>query len=96
MNDELAIPLGLVEARPDADVHSRVSAACVACFASDNGVGELHVHAGSLRYIDPEGESPRDVRVDAGHLVVIVPGVQHRGELSADAAFIVQFCRTTW
>jgi len=50
---------------------------------------ELHVQTGSVRYIDLEGETRRDIRVDAGQTAVIVPGIAHRVEPSTDAAFFV-------
>ena len=54
---------------------------------------ELRVQAGSVRYIDLEGDTPRDIRVEAGQSAVIVPAVEHRVEPSTDARFYVQFYR---
>ena len=53
----------------------------------------LRVEDGSVRYIDLEGESPRDMRLGAGDSAVIRPGVEHRVEPSTDARFFVQFYR---
>ncbi len=36
---------------------------------------ELMVQAGTVRYVDLEGDSPRDERVGAGETAVIVPGI---------------------
>lgn len=54
---------------------------------------ELRVQDGSVRYIDLEGDAPRDERLDAGDSAVIVPGVEHHVEPSTDARFYVQFFR---
>jgi tellurite resistance-related uncharacterized protein len=54
---------------------------------------ELRVRAGSVRYIDLEGDTPRDERLDAGDSAVIVPGIEHHVEPSTDAQFYVQFFR---
>src|SRR5665811_717910 len=54
---------------------------------------EIRVQAGSVRYIDLEGDSPRDERLDAGDSAVIVPGVEHHVDPSTDAQFYVQFFR---
>jgi tellurite resistance-related uncharacterized protein len=54
---------------------------------------ELRVQAGCVRYIDLEGDDPRDERLAAGESVVIVPGVGHQVEPSSDAQFYVQFFR---
>ena len=54
---------------------------------------EIRVQAGSVRYVDLEGEAPRDERLDAGESAVIVPGVEHHVEPSTDARFYVQFFR---
>ncbi len=52
---------------------------------------ELHVQIGRVRYVDLEGESPRDEWLDSGDHVVVPPDVEHRVELSTDAAFSIQF-----
>lgn len=54
---------------------------------------ELRVQTGSVRYVDLEGEAPRDERLGAGDSAVVVPGVQHRVEPSTDAVFYIQFFR---
>lgn len=54
---------------------------------------QLFVQAGSVRYIDLEGASPRDVRLEPGDSAVIVPGIEHQVEPSTDATFFVQFYR---
>jgi len=91
--DEPTLPVGLVEARhtplfdyqslPDALTKSHRTTVWA----------ELWVQAGSVRYIDLEDSSPRDVRLDPGDSVVIVPGVEHQVEPSTDAKFFVQFYR---
>jgi hemoglobin len=54
---------------------------------------ELRVQVGSVRYVDLEGECPRDERLEAGEAAAIVPGVEHHVEPSTDAQFYVQFFR---
>lgn len=54
---------------------------------------ELRVEAGGVRYVDLEGASPRDLRVEPGEIAVIVPGVEHHVEPSTDATFYIQFFR---
>lgn len=54
---------------------------------------ELRVQAGTIRYVDIEGDSPRDERVAAGEAALIVPGVEHHVDPSTDARFYVQFFR---
>jgi hemoglobin len=54
---------------------------------------ELCVQSGSVRFVDLDGTSPRDVRVEAGATAVIVPGVGHQIEPSSDATFFVRFYR---
>lgn len=53
----------------------------------------LLVQTGSVRFLELEGESPRDVRVQSGDRAVIVPGVEHYVEPSTDATFFIQFYR---
>lgn len=55
--------------------------------------GELRVQAGTVRYIELEGDSPLDVRVSAGEAQPIPPGVEHRVDPATDATFYVQFFR---
>lgn len=54
---------------------------------------ELRVLTGSVRYVDLDGESRRDERLEAGDSAVIVPGVEHRVEMSTDAVLYIQFFR---
>ncbi len=54
---------------------------------------ELRVQSGSVRYVDLEGDSPRDERLDAGDSAAIAPGVEHQVEPSTDAVFYIQFFR---
>jgi tellurite resistance-related uncharacterized protein len=54
---------------------------------------ELRVQTGSVRYVDLEGDSPRDERLEAGDSAVIAPGVEHQVDTSTDAAFYIQFFR---
>lgn len=54
---------------------------------------EMRVQAGSVRYVDLEGDAPRDERLEVGDSAVIVPGVDHQVEPSTDARFYVQFFR---
>ena len=93
MIDEPILPVGLVKARrtPIFTLES-LPAALVASHRTTVWA-ELHVQSGSVRYIDLEGETRRDIRVDAGRTAVIVPGIAHRVEPSTDAALFVQFYR---
>jgi tellurite resistance-related uncharacterized protein len=52
---------------------------------------ELRVEAGTVRFVEPESPTGRDVIIRAGGRLVIVPEVKHRTELSPDALFYVQF-----
>ena len=54
---------------------------------------EIRVQAGTVRYVDLEGDTPRDERLEAGDRAVIVPGIEHHVEPSTDALFYVQFFR---
>lgn len=54
---------------------------------------EFRVQAGTVRFVDLEGEAPRDERLDVGDTAVIVPGVEHQVEPSTDAQFYIQFFR---
>lgn len=54
---------------------------------------EIRVQTGSVRYVDLEGDMPRDDRLEAGDIAVIEPGVEHYVEPSTDARFYVQFFR---
>jgi hemoglobin len=54
---------------------------------------EIRVQAGNVRFVDLEGDEPRDERLGEGDSAVIVPGVEHQVEPSTDARFYVQFFR---
>ena len=54
---------------------------------------ELRVQAGTVRYLNLEGDVPRDERLEAGDSTVIVPRIEHQVEPSTDARFYVQFFR---
>jgi tellurite resistance-related uncharacterized protein len=90
---EPTIPENLVEARrtPLFDLESLSDALTrshrTAMWAT------IHVQDGSVRYIDLEGDAPRDVRVEAGESTVIKPRVKHRIEPATDAKFYVQLYR---
>jgi len=53
----------------------------------------LHVQAGSVRYLEVEGDDARDYRLEAGDSAAIAPGVGHEIEPSTDATFFIQFYR---
>lgn len=53
----------------------------------------LHVQEGSVRFVDLDEGSDRDVRLDPGHSAVIEPGVEHHVDPSTDARFFIQFYR---
>lgn len=91
--DEPILPVGLVEARHTPLFTAESLPAELTASHRTTVWAELHVQDGSVRYIDLEGESPRDTRVDIGQSAVIVPGVEHRVEPSTDAVFFVQFYR---
>lgn len=90
---EPTLPVQLVEARrtplfdsetlPDALVRSHRTTVWA----------EIRVQAGSVRYLDLEGNEPRDERLGKGDSAVIVPGIEHQVEPSTDARFYVQFFR---
>ena len=91
--DEPTLPAGLIEARrtplfnylslPEPLVESHRTTVRA----------EIRVQSGGVRYTDLEGDSPRDVRLEAGDRAVIVPGVEHQVEPSTDARFYIQFFR---
>lgn len=91
--EEPTLPGELIEARhtPLFDVRSLPDA--LAESHRTTVWAQLFVQAGSVRYIDLEGASPRDVRLGPGDSAVIVPGVEHQVEPSTDATFFVQFYR---
>jgi hemoglobin len=54
---------------------------------------QLIVIDGSVRYVDLDGASRRDVKIDAGDSTVIEPGVRHQVDPSTDSRFFIQFYR---
>ena len=91
---EPTLPAGLIEARrtPLFDADS-----VPAALRSEHQTAvwaQLRVEAGSVRFYELAGAEPRDVRVEAGDEIVIVPMVVHQVEPSSDARFYVQFFRT--
>lgn len=91
--DEPMLPAQLIEARrtPLFDVATLPDALATA--HRTTVWAELRVEAGSVRYVDVEGDAQRDERLEAGDSAVIVPGVEHHVEPSTDARFYVQFFR---
>jgi len=87
---EPVLPSHLVEARhtPLFDFESLPSA--LARSHRTTVWAELHVQSGSVRYVDLEGDGPRDERLEPGDSAVIVPGVEHKVEPSTDATFFVR------
>lgn len=92
MGDPL-LPAQLIEARhtPLFDYQSIPDA--LAASHRTTVWAELRVQAGNVRYIDLEGDDPRDESLEAGETAVIAPGVEHHVEPSTDAQFYVQFFR---
>ncbi|MGZ4708486.1 MAG: DUF1971 domain-containing protein [Acidimicrobiales bacterium] len=90
---EPTLPAGLIQGRhtPLFDFESLPDP--LAEFHRTTVWAELCVQSGSVRFVDLEGESPRDLRVEAGDTAVIAPGVEHQVEPSSDATFFVQFYR---
>ena len=91
--DEPRLPAQLLEARrtPLFDFASVPDA--LASSHRTTVWAELRVQAGAVRYVDLEGDAPRDERLEAGDSAVIVPGIEHQVEPSTDARFYVQFFR---
>jgi hemoglobin len=91
--DEPLLPAELIEARhtPVFDYQSIPDP--LAASHRTTVWAELRVQAGSVRYLELEGDEPRDVRLEPGQTAVVVPGVEHQVELSTDAQFYVQFFR---
>ncbi|MEO6123805.1 MAG: DUF1971 domain-containing protein [Ilumatobacteraceae bacterium] len=91
--DEPTLPAQLVEARrtplfdfatlPDALANSHRTTVWA----------EIRVAVGTVRFVELEGDEPRDERLDSGESAVIVPGIEHHVEASTDAQFYVQFFR---
>jgi hemoglobin len=91
--DEPVLPTDLVEARRT-PLFDHVSLPRPLAESHRTTVwAELRVEAGSVRYVDLDGDAPRDVRVEAGDHAVIAPGVEHQVDPSTDAVFYVQFFR---
>lgn len=90
---EPMLPAQLVEARrtPLFDVATLPDA--LASSHRTTVWAEIRVETGSVRYVDLDGDSPRDERLDSGDSAVIVPGIEHHVEPSTDARFYVQFFR---
>jgi len=91
--DEPTLPTGLIEARHTPLFDYRSLPDALAESHRTTVWAELFVQGGSVRYIDLEGASTRDVRLEPGDSAVIVPGVEHHVEPSTDATFFVQFYR---
>lgn len=91
--DETNLPAQLVEARRTPLFDFATLPDALASSHRTNLWAELRVQAGSVRYVDLEGEAPRDCRLDAGDSAVIAPGIEHHIEPSTDARFYVQFFR---
>lgn len=91
--EEPTLPAELIEARHTPLFDFRSLPDALAESHRTTVWAQLFVHAGSVRYIDLEGASPRDVRLKPGDSAVIGPGVEHRVEPSTDATFFVQFYR---
>ena len=91
--DEPTLPADLIEARHTPLFDAQSLPPGLAVSHRTTVWATLHVQTGSVRYIDLEGPSPRDVRLVAGESSVIVPGVEHSVEPSTDAKFFIQFYR---
>ena len=91
--DEPTLPADLIEARHTPMFDAQSLPPGLAVSHRTTVWATLHVQTGSVRYIDLEGPSPRDVRLTAGESSVIVPGVEHYVEPSTDAEFFIQFYR---
>lgn len=90
---EPTIPPRLVEARQTPLFDSESLPAALARSHRTAVWAKLHVREGTVRYMDLEGASRRDMRLGPGDMVVIRPGVEHKVEPSTDAKFLVQFYR---
>ena len=90
---EPRLPEGLVEARRTPLFDSSTLPASLATSHRTTVWAELRVQTGTVRYVDLEGDSPRDERLAAGEAAVIGPGIEHHVEPSTDARFYVQFFR---
>lgn len=91
--DDPKLPVQLVEARRTPLFDFATLPDALASSHRTTVWAELRVQAGSVRYVDLEGDAPRDERLDAGESAVIAPEVEHHVEPSTDARFYVQFFR---
>ena len=91
--DEPRLPAQLLEARRTPLFDFATVPGALASSHRTTVWAELRVQAGAVRYIDLEGDAPRDERLEAGDSAVIVPGIEHQVEPSTDARFYVQFFR---
>ena len=85
--DEPRLPAELVEARRTPLFDHTTLPDALANSHRTTVRAEIRVQAGTVRYIDLEGDSPRDERLDAGDGAVIAPGIEHHVEPSTDAQF---------
>ena len=90
---EPIVPAYLVEARRTPLFDNESLPAALAKSHRTTVWAEIHVRSGGVRYVDLEGDSPRDLHLATGDCAVIVPGVEHYIEPSTDATFFVQFYR---
>lgn len=90
---EPTLPANLVEARHTPLFDDTTLPDALARSHRTTVWAEIRVQAGTVRYIDLEGDAPRDERLAAGESAVIVPGIEHHVEPSTDARFYVQFFR---
>jgi len=90
---EPRLPDGLVEGRHTPLFDTATMPEPLAVVHRTTVWATLHVQNGSVRYVDLVGPDPRDMHLDAGGSIVIVPGVDHQIEPSTDASFFVQFYR---
>ena len=90
---EPVLPGDLIEARKTPLFDARSVPAALTKAHRTSVWAVLHVEEGRVRFQDLEGERARDVSVEAGGQVVIMPEVDHRIEPSSTATFFVQFYR---
>ena len=90
---EPVLPGDLIEARKTPLFDAQSVPAALTKSHRTNVWAVLHVEEGCVRFLDLEGERARDVSVEAGGQVVIMPEVDHRIEPSSTATFFVQFYR---
>jgi tellurite resistance-related uncharacterized protein/truncated hemoglobin YjbI len=91
--DERTVPADHIEARRTPLFDYRSLPDALAESHRTTVWAELRVQTGSVRYTELEGDSPRDVHLDAADSAVIAPGVEHQVEPSTDAQFYIQFFR---